>query len=490
MNTSRPKIILASITWILITLFLIAIFIGNMSVRWTTLQASTGTDQVLLQVEFITVCLTALTSLTFTYLIFKRQTFTWTTLFITLLLLTTGMPLLPNFAKSSLSDEQFRTLNSILILIREIILIGTLCLFPDGRITPRWLKWVIPILIPVLIVIMIVPMGPAIRIIFDPVRYALYILVIGSQLYRYRQASNALQRQQLKWILVALAINLLGRVITPTLQSLYGTEEILQNNTLLRLVLAILPDVFLIVAFGIATLRYRLWDITFFINQALVYSSLTAVLGIIITILITITNNYLKQILGSQPTLAVIISALPVAASFNPIRTRLQALVDRYFKPEQVDFSKTFLEFKSDVRTLFTPTELMDILTRRVTAQLNISHSAVFAAHQDRFIQVMPPRPTESAPKLPITAEMQKLVEKGKIVIPDEEGELPFSMLVPLTAPHHGAPRLIGIMALGSRFNEQGYPTLVQEALQKLGEEAGTAIYIAQLHQQRSNVQR
>jgi serine/threonine-protein kinase len=80
----------------------------------------------------------------------------------------------------------------------------------------------------------------------------------------------------------------------------------------------------LTMAFSI--LRYRLYDIDFIINRGLVYGSLTLLLA-----LIYFGSVALVQALFQQSSVALAVSSLVIAFLFQPLRTRLQAFIDRRF---------------------------------------------------------------------------------------------------------------------------------------------------------------
>lgn len=58
-----------------------------------------------------------------------------------------------------------------------------------------------------------------------------------------------------------------------------------------------------------------------------------------------------------------------------------------------------------------------------------------------------------------------------------------FSILIPSSLPRKIKPEPLEILALGQRTNGRGYSLEGKSALKKLGQEAGFAIYIAQLNQ-------
>lgn len=59
-----------------------------------------------------------------------------------------------------------------------------------------------------------------------------------------------------------------------------------------------------------------------------------------------------------------------------------------------------------------------------------------------------------------------------------------FSVLVPLYLPRQKL-EVLGFLALGDRLNSRGYSWEEQSALKDLGQQAGIALYVAQLRQHR-----
>jgi hypothetical protein len=87
------------------------------------------------------------------------------------------------------------------------------------------------------------------------------------------------------------------------------------------------------VAIAIAVLRYRLFEIDRLVSRSVSYAVVIALLAALYTATI-----YVVQVLvGAQSDLAVAASTLMSAAAFNPLRRRVQALVDRHFNRARFD---------------------------------------------------------------------------------------------------------------------------------------------------------
>ena len=135
---------------------------------------------------------------------------------------------------------------------------------------------------------------------------------------RFRRSTGE-ERQQLKWF--AAAAVLLCACFPFVFMVPWGVAE-----DLVTLLFAGLP-----VAIGVAVLRYRLYDIDLLINRALVYGPLTAMLALVYVGGVVGLQAALHVLTGQESTLAVVASTLAIAALFNPLRRRVQALVDRRF---------------------------------------------------------------------------------------------------------------------------------------------------------------
>ena len=82
---------------------------------------------------------------------------------------------------------------------------------------------------------------------------------------------------------------------------------------------------------AVAILRYRLWDIDLIIRKTLVYSLLTVLLGLLYIGGVTVLQGVFSALGGERSALITVITTLLIAALFNPLRKRLQALIDRRF---------------------------------------------------------------------------------------------------------------------------------------------------------------
>jgi hypothetical protein len=237
---------------------------------------------------------------------------------------------------------------NLLSALSFVLLALFLYLFPDGRFAPRWSRWVALIWIPLFLVVSTTLADAVV-----PILFGFIFVSIGAQIYRYRRVSTPIQRQQTKWVVFGLLFGLLGSggiiIVGGVLgsQHTFGPWGILVANALIYMFSACIP-----LSIGWAILRARLWEIDNLINKALVYGSLTGLLGLLYAGFVIGLGRLIELIPGqsaSNPAILVI-STLAIAALFQPLRARLQSTIDRRFYRRKYDVEKTLAAFSATLR--------------------------------------------------------------------------------------------------------------------------------------------
>src|SRR5438876_312222 len=203
----------------------------------------------------------------------------------------------------------------------------------------------------------------------------LVMSVMATQFYRYIHVSNPAQRQQSKWVIFAISITLLVEVgfsipllFFPLLNqsdSLYW----LVYNTTSSFALLLIP-----LSLGIAILRYRLWDIDIIINRTLVYGTLTATLAIVYVLLVIVLESLLHGFISQTNDIAIVASTLAIAALFQPLRKRIQTIIDRRFYRRKYDAAKTLTAFSATLRNEVDLDQLSEQLIAVVQETMEPEH--------------------------------------------------------------------------------------------------------------------
>jgi hypothetical protein len=93
----------------------------------------------------------------------------------------------------------------------------------------------------------------------------------------------------------------------------------------------------LYLAVGIAILRYPQFDIDLIIRKTLTYALLTGLLALVYFGLIAVLQGMFSTISRRSSEIILVISTLGMAALFNPLRRRIQTLIDHYFYRNKYD---------------------------------------------------------------------------------------------------------------------------------------------------------
>ena len=154
-----------------------------------------------------------------------------------------------------------------------------------------------------------------------------------SLVLRLRRASGE-ERQQVKWFVYT--------VVTVVL--VFVTTTLILGAGYLFPIFGLIP-----VSVAVAVARYRLYDIDRLINRTLVYGLLTALLVGLYAGLVFLFGVVLDPVVR-ESSLAVAAATLAVAALFQPLRRRVQGLVDRRFNRRRYDAARTVEGFSGRLR--------------------------------------------------------------------------------------------------------------------------------------------
>ena len=225
-------------------------------------------------------------------------------------------------------------------------------LFPTGQFVPRWTRWLSIVAVVYWVGNEFITNSPDDILFWGD--FALFLVILVSlvivQVYRYRRFSGPVQRQQAKWVVFGIAIAvggylafiLLGLFLPAIRQGAIGD---IFGNTVFPFTLLPVP-----ISIGIAIVRSRLWDIDLIINRALIYGTLTILLALVYAGLIIGLQSLLGAIIRQNNDVAIVVSTLAIAALFQPLRHRIQVVIDRRFYRRKYDAAKILAAFSTTLR--------------------------------------------------------------------------------------------------------------------------------------------
>jgi hypothetical protein len=203
-----------------------------------------------------------------------------------------------------------------------------------------------------------------------PVMVAFWLSFVARLLLSWRRAS-IVRRQQFKWLLAGCAISLATGVISVVAGLVPHAPAAVQEaaNFISDLGFAVLA-----VGVGVAILRYRLYDIDRIISRTLAYAILTGLLVGLYAGLVLLAT----RVLSFHTPVAVAAATLAAAALVNPLRQRVQRVVDRQFNRARYDAGQTVAAFASRLKDAVDLDLVRDDLARVVQVALEPAHVSVW----------------------------------------------------------------------------------------------------------------
>jgi hypothetical protein len=243
--------------------------------------------------------------------------------------------------------------------------------FPDGRLSPTWLRrpLVLSLAVPTLLVGLAMTLQPGKMLLITSLDNPLgigpdvlttfpvaaiggiavfvgapVVLVVISLVSRFRR-SRGVERQQLKWFVAAAIVMTTALLIT----GFFGFVVKDGTRNEWPLVAFALAATSMPIAIGVAILRYRLYAIDRIISRTISYGLITAVLVGVFATLVVGLQAILARFTGGD-TVPVAVSTLVVFVSFQPLRRRVQSTIDRRFQRAHYDAERTQAAFAARLR--------------------------------------------------------------------------------------------------------------------------------------------
>jgi hypothetical protein len=403
-------LIIARVVWVALVVFTLSIFMLNLPAYFAQLQTvcvgdlcfytygqlTPGTAQALQNVglsiggyaaSILALSIaSALVSFGVAGVLFWRRSDDWMAMLVSLFLVTFGA----NFITQGLLVTNLHTTwywpLTMLTFLGWVSLNLLLYLFPDGQFVPRWTRPLAIFMVGINFFLSAYP--DAFSRLSPWVIGAIYFGLGGSgfvaQIYRYVRVSGPVQRQQTKWVVfgfIATMLVILGRYVPILIFQSLST-----SSSLYFLVYTYVYPVGLLLiplTLCIAILRYRLWDIDILINRTLVYGLLTAILALLYFGLIFALQTLLRGIIHQNNDVAIVISTLAIAALFQPLRRRIQRLIDRRFYRSKYDAARTLAQFSATLRNEVDLSQLSEQLVAVVQETMQPAFISLWLHHPE-----------------------------------------------------------------------------------------------------------
>jgi hypothetical protein len=199
------------------------------------------------------------------------------------------------------------------------------------------------------------------------------VLVVASVFARRRAASAELRKQlawlgYVGWLIVVSVVAFFSYVVLT-----HGRVNSLAG-ALFWAFLLVGPAIGIPLACAVAVLKYRLYEIDRLISRTVAYAIVTGLLVGVYAGLVLLTT----QVFGFHTPVAVAASTLATAALFNPVRRRVQQMVDRRFNRARYDADQTIAAFAARLKDAVDLDSVRDDLAGVVHQALEPAHVSVW----------------------------------------------------------------------------------------------------------------
>jgi hypothetical protein len=163
---------------------------------------------------------------------------------------------------------------------------------------------------------------------------------LAVQVPRYRRSAGE-RRQQFKWLYTGATIFVVSLISAVLVTNGSSGLDLAVNNVITPVGYAVLP-----VCVGVAVLKYKLYSIDRIISRVISYAVITAVLAGVFAGLVLLAT----EVLPFKTPVAVAAATLAAAALFNPLRRRVQRIVDRRFNRSRYNAEAVVAAFTARLR--------------------------------------------------------------------------------------------------------------------------------------------
>ena len=344
--------------WILVVVYTITVYVQSIPLFFSSIPTGEGDvplgnlDSVLfslfdLGIDFLMIAGFSLIA----YGLFFRRSDDWFAIFTSGFMITfagrvsnaiNGTAMLPGFESKA----------GLLIALGDIGVVLFILLFPNGKFSPGWMKYLVPPLVISMLGLYVFPNTPfhwqkigLIPYLLVTVSWYVFSLVVFAR--RYFRNAGIKQKQQMRWVMIGTMGPFVWYILFNISQ--IALADLLSESwvaSTIHLVLARTSSLFLFLMLplfvAVAISRSKLFDIDLIINRSLVYGGLTTGLVLTFAIVLGVFSFTFRTIHpGDQSMLAVTVSAVGAGALFQPARKRLQRFVDKTFYHIQIDYEKT-----------------------------------------------------------------------------------------------------------------------------------------------------
>ncbi|MDT8324986.1 MAG: SpoIIE family protein phosphatase [Bacteroidota bacterium] len=328
--------------------------------------------------------------------------------------------------------------------------------------------------------------------------FAYFLTGLGLFVHSYYRHVEEDRRQQLRPILQSVFIGIAAFVYIIIITTTYPFAIFLQPYLLLPALLIIgIPP-----AFGYSIVKYRLMDFTVIVKRSLMYGLITAAIAAIYLGVVFGLGSLLGNVLGETDNqLLTLIAFVVIALMFDPLKQRLQRVIDKLFYRERYNYQKALMEFSHELPRLINLEQILSSVVNRIAGTMHVEKVSVGLCESGNGCSILSQNiPEELSTFSSREGGVLELLKKTRapfsvahldedIRITDAEDrrkleESGIELIVPMFLQN----RMIGAINVGPKMSGSVYSQEDMDLLSTVASQAAIAIENARLH--RSEVEK
>lgn len=303
-------------------------------------------------------------------------------------------------------------------------------------------------------------------------------------------ARDPVKRAQTRWLLFCAALETAILIPGYVIPLLLGISPPLPH-ALTNTIIALVPLFIVIIIFQLG-----LFNIQIVVIKTIEYGIVTILLTGIYLVVVRLATILVPFVLHRQEdTLVVFIATITIALLFNPLRYRIQGIIDGLFYKTKLDYHRIQTEFSHHLVTSVKPDQIRDLLTKDLPNLLQISSASliVFDPYSHEYYGNIDAPAHETSDSI---QEIVKYLRKSPKPIlrlqpprsfPKTARDYMAANQFELTIPLLMGDEIIGLYNLGGKMSNDGYNRDEITLLQLLGQQATIAIENSRLIQEKEH---
>lgn len=206
---------------------------------------------------------------------------------------------------------------------------------------------------------------------------ALGLLAVAHSL---RQAESDSERRRIRWVLWGLIVGTVPFMTLIVLPQLFGPGGIVPEEFTTIFLLAV-P-----LTMALSVVRYRTFDIEVALNRGVVYSVLSLLIAATYSLAVLLVTSVIGGAPAFEEYFVLVLATLLVAAAFNPVREKIQKVVDEALFPARASFGKIVRSLTDQLRSALSSDSVFEQLVHGLSVYIDASFIGGYAADGSKFV--------------------------------------------------------------------------------------------------------